>query len=270
MRDTWEQLEEAGDAQDLLALVGRLKNTSTYQNGETRAAFCTRVRKVLVRALLNADDRALFNIQASEALTREDGSHTCHDGALLTFKNIEFFIASEHLQFDGADNEANLYRELRRLYRVHTVDELATREAGDRDVAEVRLTYLRELNGPLQLGQPVDRLLYAINPSVEELIDAELQVQRGELGEDFLRFAAANDVWVQHLRQAHAERFAQIESSYRDQVNALTERYPGRSLDELTEEFNALERSRQVRESHLIRELTAFADPDRRPRASSE
>lgn len=270
LRDAWEQLEEAGDAQDLLALVGRLKNTSTYQNGETRVAFCARVRKVLVRALLNADDRALFNIQASEALTQEDGSHTCHDGALLTFKNIEFFIASEHLQFDGADSEANLYRELRRLYRVHTVDELATREAGDRDIAEVRLTYLRELNGPLQLGQPVDRLLYAINPSIEELIDAELQVQRGELGEDFLRFAAANEVWVQHLRQAHAERFARIESSYRGQVNDLTERYPERSLDELTEEFNALERRRQARESHLIRELTTFADPDRRPRSTSE
>ena len=270
LRDAWEQLEEAGDAQDLLALVGRLKNTSTYQNGETRAVFCERVRKVLVRALLDAEERALFNIQASEALTHEDGSHTCHDGALLTFKNIEFYIASERLQFEGADSEANLYRELRRLYRVHAVDELATREAGNRDVAEVRLTYLRELNGPLQLGQPVDRLLYAINPSIEELIDAELQVQRGELGEDFLRFAATNEVWVQHLRQAHAERFAQIESSYRDQVIALQERYPERPLDTLTEEFNALERSRQARESHLIRELTAFADPDRKPRSSSE
>ncbi|WP_164897195.1 dermonecrotic toxin domain-containing protein [Pseudomonas alkylphenolica] len=270
MRDIWEQLQASGDAQDLLALVGRLKNTSTYRNSDTRVEICKRVRIVLVRALLAPDERALFNVQAREALTQEDGSHTCHDGAMLTFKNIEFYIASEHLQFDGADNEANLYRELRRLYRVHTVDELATREAGGRDVAEVRLTYLRELNGPLQLGQPVDRLLYAINPSIEELIDAELQVQRGELGEDFVRFAAANEVWVQHLRQAHAERFAQIESSYRDQVNDLTERYPGRSLDELTEEFNALKRSQQARESHLIRELTAFADPDRRPRSSSE
>ncbi|NOM41510.1 NEL-type E3 ubiquitin ligase domain-containing protein, partial [Klebsiella pneumoniae] len=122
------------------------------------------------------------------------------DGALLTFKNIEFYIASEYLQFEGADNQANLYREVRRLYRVHAVDELATREAGDRDIAEVRLTYLRELNAPLQLGLPVDRLRYAINPSIDELIDAEVQVQRGELGEDFLRFASANEVWVQHLR----------------------------------------------------------------------
>ena len=270
LRDTWEQLEQSGDAQDLLALVGRLRNASTYRSEDTRVEFCARVRKVLVRAWLHPDERALFNIQANEALTKEDGSHTCHDGALLTFKNIEFYIANEQLHFDGTDNEANLYRELRRLYRLHKVDEVATREAGDRDVAEVRLTYLRELNGPLQLGQPVDRLLYAINPSIEELIDAELQVQRGEHGEEFLRFAAANEVWVQHLRQFHQERFAQIESDYRDQVMDLQDRNPDRPLESLTEAFNALETRRQARESRLIRELTAFADPDRRPRSSSE
>lgn len=228
------------------------------------------MHKVLVRALLDADDRALFNIQASEALTQENGSQTCHDGALLAFKSIEFYIARERLQFEGADSEANLYRELRRLYRIHAVDEVATREAGNRDIAEVRLTYLRELNGPLQLGQPVDRLLYAINPSIEELIDAELQVRRGELGEDFLRFAATNEVWVQHLRQAYAQRFEQIESAYRDQVIELQERNPDRPLDTLAGEFNVLEQRRQAREAHLIRELTAFADPDRRPRSSSE
>jgi len=270
LRDAWEQLEEAGDAQDLLALVGRLKNSAVYQNDGTRLALCERVRKVLVKALLNPDDRALFNIQASEALIREDGDHTCYDGALLTFKNIEFYIASEELRFDGADSKANLYRELRRLYRVRTVDEVATREAGDRDVAEVRLTYLRELNDPLELGLPIDRLMYAINPSDEELFDAERQVREGELGEDFLRFAAANEVWVQYLRQSYSERFAQIERHYQDQVTELPERYPERSLDELTEEFNALERSRKARESHLIRELTAFADPDRKPRSSSD
>lgn len=270
LRDVWEQLQKAGDAQELLALVGRLRNTSTYRNDETRVGLCERVHKVLVRALLDADDRALFNIQASEALTQENGSQTCHDGALLAFKSIEFYIARERLQFEGADSEANLYRELRRLYRIHAVDEVATREAGNRDIAEVRLTYLRELNGPLQLGQPVDRLLYAINPSIEELIDAELQVRRGELGEDFLRFAATNEVWVQHLRQAYAQRFEQIESAYRDQVIELQERNPDRPLDTLAGEFNVLEQRRQAREAHLIRELTAFADPDRRPRSSSE
>lgn len=270
LRDTWEQLEGAGDAGELLALVGRLRNTPSYRNEDTRLGICARVRRVLVRALLHPDERALFNIQASEALTQEDGSHTCHDGALLTFKKIELYIASEEFQFEGADSEANFYRELRRLYRVHRVDEVATHEAGDRDVAEVRLTYLRELNGPLQLGQPVDRLLYAISPSIEELIDAQLQVERGEHGEDFLRFAAANEMWVQHLRQVHGQRFAQIESSYRDQVIELQERYPDRPLETLTEAFNALERRRRARETQLIRQLTAFADPDRKPRSTSD
>ncbi|MFJ4432536.1 dermonecrotic toxin domain-containing protein [Pseudomonas sp. NPDC089395] len=270
LHDAWQQLQDSGQAQDLLALVGRLKNTASYRHSDTRLAFCQRVRKVLVRALVDADDLALFNIQAREALTQSDGHQTCQDGALLTFKSIELYIASEHVQFDGADSEANLYREMRRLYRLHAVDEIANREANGRDEAEVRLTYLRELNAPLQLGQPVDSLRYPINPTVEELIDAQLQVQRGELGEAFLRFAASNELWVRHLRQAYAQRFAQIERTYQAQVIELQERYPDRPLDTLTAEFNALARRRQVRESHLIRELTAFADPDRRPRSASE
>ncbi|WP_049818835.1 dermonecrotic toxin domain-containing protein [Pseudomonas taiwanensis] len=269
MSDCWQQLEASGAANDLLMLVGRLKNTASYQNGSTRLAFCERVRKVLVQALLNPDDLVLFNLQAREALPQENGSQTCHDGALLAFKNIEFYMANQRLQIDGVDSEANLYREVRRLYRLHTLDEVAKRETGDRDEAEVRLTYLRELNVPLELGQPVDSLRYAINASIEELTDAELQVQRGELGEDFLHFAEGNERWVQHLRLTHAERFADIENTYRAQVTELSEQHADSPLSTLTEALEALDRSKKARESRLIRELTAFANPDRRPRSTS-
>nr|WP_225779548.1 DUF6543 domain-containing protein [Pseudomonas sp. Marseille-Q3773] len=270
LRNTWEALEATGSAGNLLALVGRLRNSAPYQNGKTRAALCARVRQVLVRALVNPDDLALFNHQASEALLQENGDQTCHDGALLVFQTIELFIANQSLQIDGADTEANLYRELRRLYRLQALDKIAKSEAASRDEAEVRLTYRRELNTPLDLGQPDDPLRYAINASMDELASAELQVQRGELGEDFLNFAAGNDRWVQYLRQAHADRFAEIEQAYQAQVSELPDQYPDQPVDALEQQFRALERSKQARELRLIRELTSFADPERRPRSSTE
>jgi len=270
LKECWDALQASGNAGNLLALVGRLRNAAPYQNGKSRVAFCARVRKVLVSAVVNPDDLALFNHQASEALLQENGDQTCHDGALLVFQNIELYIANQRLQFDAADTEGNLYRELRRLYRLQALDEIAKSETARRDEAEVRLTYRRELNTPLDLGQPEDTLRYAISASIDELAHAELQVQRGELGEDFLNFAAANAQWVQHLRQAYAGRFAEIEQSYQAQVVDLPEQFPDRPLDTLTEEFTALERSKQAREARLIRELTSFANPDRRPRSSTE
>ncbi|MFJ2984475.1 MULTISPECIES: NEL-type E3 ubiquitin ligase domain-containing protein [unclassified Pseudomonas] len=270
LKDCWEQLQASGGAESLLALVGRLRNAAPYQNGKTRVSFCERVRKVLVGAIVNPDDLALFNEQASEALPQDNGDQTCHDGALLVFQNIELFIANQRLQIDAVDTEANLYRELRRLYRLQALDDVAKSETGNRDEAEVRLTYRRELNATLGLGQPDDTLRYAINASIGELTYAEFQVQRGELGEEFLNFAASNTRWVQHLRQTYTERFAEIEQTYQRQVNELPDQYPDRSLDRLDAEFEALERSKQARELRLIRELTSFANPDRRPRSSTE
>ncbi|WP_236238009.1 dermonecrotic toxin domain-containing protein [Pseudomonas faucium] len=270
LRDCWATLQTMPEAENLLALVGRLRNSAPYQNGKTRVALCERVRKILVSAVVDPDDLALFSHQAREALLQDNGDQTCHDGALLVFQNIELFIANRRLQIDAADTEANLYRELRRLYRLQALDDIAKSEAANRDEAEVRLTYRRELNAMLELGQPDDTLRYAIKANIDELAHAELQVQRSELGEGFLNFAAGNERWVQHLRQAHAQRFAEIEQAYQEQVTALPDQYPDRPLEALEEQFKALERSKQAREARLIRELTSFANPDRRPRSSTE
>lgn len=270
MRSCWEQLEAEGDAADLLALVGRLQQSGPYTNVSTRAAFSQRVRQVLVKAAVDSIDRAVLNLQASEALLQASGDLTCHDGALLVFQDIELFIANQRLEVAEEDSESNRYLELRRLFRLHALDEVAKSEAGARDVAEVQLTYRRELNATLQLGLPEDTLRYAVNPSLDELIYAEQEVQRGELGEAFLDFAAGNDRWVAQLRLTHATRFAQIEQDYQAQVLALPEQFPDAPLDQLGPQFEALERSRRTRERRLVRELTSFANPERKPRSSSQ
>ncbi|MFP3335779.1 NEL-type E3 ubiquitin ligase domain-containing protein, partial [Pseudomonas sp. SIMBA_064] len=79
--------------------------------------------------VVNTQDLALFNLQAREALVQDNGDQTCHDGALLVFQNIELYIANQRLQIDAADTEGNLYRELRRLYRLQALDEVAQSEA---------------------------------------------------------------------------------------------------------------------------------------------
>lgn len=269
LSDCWNELQDSGTADDLLRLVGRLRNSGTYRDPGNRRKLCERVRRVLVHALVNPQERAAMNFQAREALPQDDGSQTCHDGVLTVFQGLEDHIESERSEIDNADSEANLYRHVRRLYRVQAVDKVARSETGDRDEAEVRLTYRRELNAPLELGLPEERLLYAVNLNIEERTDAELQVQLGELGEDFLHFAEGNELWVAHLRRAHAPRFAEIERSYQQQVADLPDQYPGRPIDSLAAEFEALERSKKARVSRLIRELTSFANPDRKPRSSS-
>ncbi|WP_158288777.1 dermonecrotic toxin domain-containing protein [Pseudomonas sp. CC120222-01a] len=270
MRSCWKQLEEEGNAANLLALVGRLRQSGPYSNVSTRVAFSQRVRQVLVKAAVDSVDRAVLNLQASEALLQESGDLTCHDGALLVFQDIELFIANQRLEVAQEETENNRYLELRRLFRLHALDEVAKSEAGARDVAEVQLTYRRELNATLQLGLPDDNLRYAVNTSLDELIYAEQEVQRGELGEAFLDFAAGNERWVAQLRLTHAARFAQIEEDYQAQVLALPEQYPDTPLEQLSPQFEALERSRRTRERRLVRELTSFANPERKPRSSSQ
>ncbi|MEE1887629.1 NEL-type E3 ubiquitin ligase domain-containing protein [Pseudomonas carassii] len=264
LRDAWQQLEQVGDAGNLLSLVGRLQQSAPFRNGATRPSFCQRVRMVLIKALVRPQERALFNAIAQEALVQPDtGSQTCHDGALLVFQNIELLIDSRSLLTSAGDTEHTLYQELTRLYRLYRLDEIAREKAKGRDEAEVRLAYRRGLNQELKLGVPDDNMLYEAFADVSrsELTAAMDQVHRDEQGESFLRYAASNEEWCRYLRQTYAARFDAIEQQYRAQVSALDE--SPQSLDELAPEYEALENDKQARERHLIRELTTLANPDR-------
>ncbi|MCU7238544.1 MULTISPECIES: dermonecrotic toxin domain-containing protein [Pseudomonas] len=264
LRDAWQQLQQAGDAGNLLSLVGRLQQSAPFRNGATRPSFCQRVRMVLIKALVRPEERALFNAIAQEALVQPDtGSQTCHDGALLVFQNIELLIDSRSLLRTAGDTEHTLYQELTRLYRLYRLDEIARDKAKGRDEAEVRLAYRRGLNQELKLGVPDDNMLYEAFADVSrsELTAAMDQVHRDEQGESFLRYAASNDEWCRYLRLTYAARFDAIEQQYRAQVSALDE--SPQSLEELAPEYEALENDKQAREQHLIRELTTLANPDR-------
>lgn len=266
LRSAWETLEESGDAANLLALVGRLRQAAPYRNGQTRQSFCERVRLMLVKAAVNTEERLLFNAVAEEALVQPDtGNQTCHDGALLVFQNIELLIDGRRLLTEAAESEHTLYRELRRLFRLHRLDEIARDKARGRDEAEVRLAYRRGLNAELKLGVPDDNMLYEAFADVSrnELALAVDQVHREEQGESFLNYATSNEEWIRYLRHTHQARFEAIEQQYQAQVLELPEQFPDSTLEQLAPEFDSLKREKQAKEARLIQELTLQANPER-------
>jgi Leucine-rich repeat (LRR) protein len=267
MRDAWQGLKQAGDARNLLTFVGRLQQAAPFRNGETRAAFAERVRLVLIRALVNQEDRTLFDQIAQEALVQPDtGEQTCHDGVLLVFQNLEFLIAGQRMLVETADTEQALYQELRRLYRMSRLDEIARENAGERDETEVRLAYRRESNAPLKLGVPNDNILFEAIADVsrDELTRAIEQVLHDQDGQDFLKYAVNNQEWVRYLRTFHADRFDSIEQAYQANVLDLPNHFPeDTAIEDLASEYDALLRRKTEQEQELIRELTLLANPDR-------
>lgn len=262
LRDAWQQLEQADDARNLLAFVGRLQQSAPYRNGQTRAAFAERVRVILIKALVGQEERSLFDNIAQEALVQRDtGSQTCHDGVLLILQNLEMLIDNRSLLSANADSERELYQELGRLYRLNRLDEIARGRAADRDETEVRLAYRRGANGPLQLGIPKDDMLFEAVAEVrqEELAQSMEQVRQDERGEDFLEYAMNNQEWGRYLRVTYAPRFNAIEQEYQANVLNLTDRHPDTSIADLAPEFEALERNKTDQERQLIRELTLLA-----------
>lgn len=266
LRDAWQELKRAGDAHNLQALVGRLQQAAPFRNPETRQAFAERVRIMLIRAAVNQEDRALFNQIAQEALVQpETGEQTCHDGVARVFYDVESYIANQRLLTDYADSEQGLYQELRRLYRLERLSEIARTNAGERDEAEVCLAYRRGANGPLKLGIPKDDMLFEAVADVypDELTRVIEQVLRDQRGEGFLMYAVNNEQWGRYLRSTYSDRFNAIEQAYQANVLDLPNHYPEEvRIEDLAGEYEALQRRKSEQDRQLIRELTLRANSD--------
>ena len=260
-RGLWQRIEAHGDAQNLMALIGRLTQSAPYRNAQSRVGFSERVWRVLAAADLNQEQRLLYNGIAEEALLQpETGFQTCHDGAWLVFNQIEIqmFIETSLANVPAEGRGPSLYRLTQRLYRLNELDAVAREQAQGRDEAEVRLAYRLRWASVLDLPLPPSSMLYQVHASIRpgELDAALARVQHGEQGEPFMAYAAQRDFWVQYLREAYAERFEALKNDYLAQVVALPDRFPGQTIDELSEEFAALKQAYEARELALIRELT--------------
>ncbi len=259
-RRVWQQLENEVSTDNLLALVQRLEQTAPYRNMQTRDGFTDRVWRVLENAAQAPAERQLFNAMAESALVQADGTQTCHDGALLVFNQIELRLFNEQsLQgLVGEERGAGLMRLMRQTFRLETLDAIALERLNGRDQAEVRLAYRLRLAENLDLPVAPSSMLYEATAAVHasELGEVTAQVQQREHGPEFLDYAAHHQAWTEYLRSTYAERFAEVERGYQQQVLAVPDRFPGQALEALSDQYAALEREKTAQEHALIRELT--------------
>ncbi|MDU9391987.1 NEL-type E3 ubiquitin ligase domain-containing protein [Pseudomonas sp. zfem002] len=259
-RQLWQQLESSGDAEDLLGLVGRLRHTAEYRNGLTRPDLLERVWQVLTASAQDAELRLILNGMAEEPLRQLRDFDTCPDGIRLEFNQMEILVFTEQaLRAVAAEQRGPaLYRLMCRLYRLQELDNLARRDSGARDEAEVRLAYRLNLANTLDLPLAPEQMLYAGSASLQpgELDRAAAWVRQGESGQALLDYAAQRDFWLAYLRDVHAARFTALREAFEDEVLGLDDRYPDDTPVQTSERIQALVEQRKRDEAALVGELT--------------
>lgn len=91
-REVWQALENGGDAEDLLSLIGRLQHTADYRTRPNRAELVRRVWQVLEAAAQNTELRLTLNGMSEEPLRLLRDYDTCPDGIRLEFNQMEVLI----------------------------------------------------------------------------------------------------------------------------------------------------------------------------------
>jgi hypothetical protein len=259
-REVWQALENGGDAEDLLSLIGRLQHTADYRTRPNRAELVRRVWQVLEAAAQNTELRLTLNGMSEEPLRLLRDYDTCPDGIRLEFNQMEVLIYTRRalLESPGEHHGQSLYRLTRRLYRLDELDRIARVQAGSRDEAEVRLAYRLQWATELDLPLPPGRMLYRAHARLRpgELDEALGQVRQGENGEPFMNYAAGRDFWVDYLREVYPKRFRALKDAYEASVNALIDLHPDDNIDQYAPQITALKEQFERDEQSLIRELT--------------
>lgn len=259
-RQLWRQLETSGDADDLLHLVGRLRHTAEYRSNQTRPELIERVWQVLTSSAQDIELCLLLNGMAAEPLRQLREFDTCPDGIRLEFNQMEVLVFTRQALRSASDAQRGpvLYRLMRRLYRLQELDNIARRETGDRDEAEVRLAYRLGLSNELDLPLAPEQMLYAgsANLRAGELERAASDVREGESGQGLMNYAIQRDFWLTYLQEVHAERFRAIREAFEARVLGLVDLYPGDTPVQASERIQALIDQRKQDEANLVRELT--------------
>lgn len=259
-RQLWQQLETGDDADDLLRLINRLRYTAEYRNAATRPDLLERVWQVLTISAHDAEVRLILNGMAEEPVRQLRDYDTCPDGIRLEFNQMEVLVyTGQALRSASAGQRGPvLYRLMRRLYRLHELDNIARQEAGARDEAEVRLAYRLNLAGQLDLPLAPEQMLYAASASLrpDELERVATRVRQGENGQGLLDYAAQRDFWLSYLQETYASRFTAIREAFEAQVLGLDDLYPDDTPVQSSARIQSLIDQRKTDEAALVGELT--------------
>jgi hypothetical protein len=252
-RAVWAQLETAADAPQLMALIGRLQESSDFVRA--RGELTLRVWSVLQAAAQDVELCALLNVMAEEAIV----NRTCADGIRLQFNQMEVQVYTRNSLRGIPESERGptLYRLMRQLYRLDEVDRIALVNNQGRDAAEVRLAYRVRLAERLGLPQPPTSMLYRVAASVtpEELSMVQVEVVTNQNGAGFLASAAERDFWVSWLRDQYAPDFAELQATFEEERVRLEDEFPELN-DEYLNRAKLLQEQQKDRERDLIKQLT--------------
>ncbi|MCU1722837.1 NEL domain-containing protein [Pseudomonas sp. 5P_5.1_Bac1] len=259
-RGTWQQLDRSDSARDLLGMVAHLRNTADYRRVTTRPELVERVWGVLDAAARDPELCLILNGMAEEPLRQVQNYDTCPDGIRLEFNQMEVqvYIRQSLRDVSEQDRGQTLYRLTRRLYRLQVLDDIARRQAGSRDEAEVRLAYRLHWAERLDLPVPPSKMLYQSHADIRpgEFDSVLLQVEQGESGQGFMDYAAQRDFWVEYLHEMHADRFRALKDAFEARVLEVTDLYPGDLPDQFSARIKVLEEQLARDERSLIEELS--------------
>ncbi|MFJ4065445.1 dermonecrotic toxin domain-containing protein [Pseudomonas sp. NPDC089996] len=256
LHDCWNRLQKMDDGNNLLRLVGRLSNAAPYVDPTSQAAFCERVRMMLVIAATDDEMRPTMSVIAAEGLPDPvTGAQTCHDGALQAFNNVELYVMSNRVLLEAGDTQRELFQRLRQLFRMEQLEQLANRRTAEGDHVSVRLAYRRELASLLDL--PIAdsmRFRSAARLAAGELDEVMEQIRARESGGELMQYLMSNPYWTDRLRGEHADRFASIVQRFGERVQALSQR--DLPLTEELEQQQMLQNHKNQEELELLQELT--------------
>ena len=257
----WQGIEQQADATYLMTMVNQLLETADFHHRVRRVELIESVWMVLEQAGSNASLRHRLNEMAEEGARMRTQLDTCADGLRVEFARIETEAMVHRAVPQGMTTEQRgtyLYHQLRGKYRADAVEVIANRQAGDRDVAEVRLAYLIGTREALGLLTAPQSMLYSSLAALraDELSGVERAVIAGENQGELLNYAPLQPFWTHYLRERYAERFASLEAEYRQRVLDVDDHFSADSTDERAIRIKEMEKKYEREQETLIRRLT--------------
>ena len=170
---------------------------------------------------------------------------------------VQVFAIDTLRDIPALERGPNLYRLMRRFFRLDEVDRLARINAGGRDQAEVRLAYRLRLAERLDLPLPPARMLYRTAAAVteDELLNVEGLVLASQDSPTFLANMVSRDSWIAWLHEAYASEFAELNATFQSERARVEDDFP-----ELEGAYfariEALAAEQKSREAQLMEQLT--------------
>ncbi|MFK3775366.1 NEL-type E3 ubiquitin ligase domain-containing protein [Pseudomonas sp. NPDC089406] len=221
--EQWDALRAEPGSDGLFQLLQELTESSDYRQAQQDLG--RRVWAVVDAAMQDSALREeLFNLAGSE--------RTCVDSVISCFSFLEVRTFVSQALREGLPEQAESIRlgVARRLYRLDQVERIARDTISQRlasgvpvDEVEVSLAYRIGLARELELpGQPRTMQFRSIADVTEaQLRAAAREVRALEGGAGLAEFISARDFWVAYLKEAYAERFAEVEQPFWDRLEAL-------------------------------------------------